>query len=122
MKDRVKILIVEDDGINQLYVKSILEDKYDIYPAYSAEEALKQLEAIDADIILMDISLKGGMTGIDLTKKLRTIPKYSSTPIIAVTGHAFPEDKRRTLEAGCSAYLAKPFEDKELVKIIESYF
>lgn len=119
--NRKNILIVEDDGINQLYVKSILEKKYNPFSAYTALAALPILDSAQIDLILMDISLKGGMTGLELTKKLTNDEHYSHIPIIAVSGYAFPEDKKRTLEAGCIDYLAKPFEVSDLLKTIEKY-
>jgi len=117
---RKNILVVEDDGINQLYMKSILERTYDAYSAFTALAAFPILASVQIDLILMDISLRG-MTGLDLTKTLTNDDNYSHIPIIAVSGYTFPEDKERSLEAGCIDCLAKPFEADELLKMIEKY-
>jgi PAS domain S-box-containing protein len=112
------ILVVEDDGINQLYLKSVLVKDYEVVIASDADKAIKFFDSQDFDLILMDISLKKGMNGLELTKLLRTGKKNPNIPIIAVTGHAFPEDRKRTLEAGCNDYLSKPFESFELLEKI----
>jgi CheY-like chemotaxis protein len=117
---RKNILVVEDDGINQLYMKSILEKYYDIYSAFTALAAFPILASTQIDLILMDISLRG-MTGLDLTKKLTNDDHYSHIPIIAVSGYTFTEDKKTDLEAGCIDCLAKPFEADDLLKMIEKY-
>jgi len=115
------ILIVEDDGINQLYLKSILSPIFDIDIASSGAKALKAFEENDYDLILMDISLRGGMNGLEVTKIIRSGNKNPKIPIIAVTGHAFPEDRQKTNESGCDDYLSKPFEAFELLEKINQY-
>jgi len=112
------ILVVEDDGINQLYLKSVLVKDYEIVIASSADKAIKVFEENDFDLVIMDISLKGGMNGLELTKLIRDGSKNPNVPIIAVTGHAFPEDQQKTVESGCDDYLAKPFESFELLEKI----
>ncbi|MDP2301387.1 MAG: PAS domain S-box protein [Ignavibacteria bacterium] len=117
-KTKPSILVVEDDGINQLYLKSVLLHDYDIVIAADADKALKAYESNDFDLILMDISLRGGMNGLELTKLIRAGSKNPNIPIIAITGHAFPEDRQKTAEAGCNDYLSKPFESFELLEKI----
>jgi len=116
---KLHILLVEDDAINQLYIKSRLIKYYDVTVAASAGKALYVLETITPDLILMDISLQGEMNGLELTKLLKADNKYSHVPIIAVTGHAAKEDKERILRAGCDDYLAKPFQIEDLLDKIQ---
>ena len=73
-------------------------------------------------MILMDISLKKGMNGLELTQAIRNGKENSDVPIIAVTGHAFPEDQRKVMEAGCNGYLVKPFKEIQLLDKIREYF
>jgi len=82
----------------------------------SATKAMGILDTKKVEIILMDISLKGGMNGIELTSALKETVEYKSIPIIAVTGHAFEKDKERCLNAGCDDFIAKPFNIEELVE------
>ena len=102
----LNILMVEDDELNIKMVSSFLKLKFEIEPARSGEEAIKKLLEKKYDIILMDIGLKKEMSGIDVTQKLRKMPNYKDTPIVALTAYALSGDKQRILEAGCSHYLA----------------
>ena len=116
---RLTILVVEDDAINQLYLKSQLKKDYEVIVASTAKKALEKLKTISVDLILMDISLQGGMNGLELTKLLKEDERYSKIQIIAVTGHASNEDRDRILSAGCDDYLAKPFQMNELLDKIK---
>ncbi|QQS36668.1 MAG: PAS domain S-box protein [Ignavibacteriales bacterium] len=115
-KDKPYILIVEDDLTSQELMKTILRKYYIVNIATTAQEALDALKENPYELILMDISIRGGVNGLELTKQLRKTPEYSDIPIIAVTAHAFPSDHQRSLEAGCNEYISKPFESKELLE------
>lgn len=119
LTERLSVLVVEDDAINQMYIKSQLRNNYEVTMVSSAAKALEFLDGNPVDIILMDISLQKGMNGLDLTKLLKADNKYSAIPVIAVTGHASNEDRERIMNAGCDDYLAKPFETNELLEIIK---
>jgi PAS domain S-box-containing protein len=115
---RPSILIVEDEEINQLFLTTKLKKNYNPTIVDNATNAMQILAKQQFDIILMDISLKGGLNGIELTRILKESDEYSSIPIIAVTGHAFDKDKDKCLSAGCNDYISKPFNIEELeVKI-----
>ena len=62
----------------------------------------------------MDLSLRGDEDGLQLTRRIRREDSLLSTPIIALTAHAFPEDKQKSLEAGCNRYFSKPFDIEAL--------
>ncbi len=111
---RMAILIVEDDPHSQLYFTKLLSGLYDTAVAASAREAWDLLHGRVFDLVLMDISLKGDEDGLSLTRRLRTEPAFEKLPIVAVTAYAFPDDKRRALEAGCTDYLSKPVSSNDL--------
>jgi CheY-like chemotaxis protein len=67
----------------------------------------------------MDISLRGEEDGLSLTRRIRADAAIAKIPVIAVTAHAFTEDKRRSYEAGCDDYLAKPFRTQQLRERIQ---
>lgn len=113
-----KILYVEDEEVSFTIVKRFLEDNYIVDNAINAEIAIASLERNNYDMILMDISLKHSINGLDLTRLIRMMPNYIDIPIIAVTAHAMAGDKERILESGCNAYLAKPFSRKDLLAIV----
>lgn len=113
-----EILYVEDEDIAFDVVRRFLVKHSNIYRAVNADSAIEILGNKKIDIILMDISLKHSINGIDLTRLIRTMPEYKHIPIIAVTAHAMAGDKEKILESGCDAYLSKPFSRQELIDII----
>ena len=111
---RMAILIVEDDPHSQLYFTKLLSGMYDTAVAESAAEAWDQLHDRKVDLVLMDISLKGDEDGLSLTRRLRAEDGYGTLPIVAVTAYAFPDDRKRAMEAGCTDYLPKPVSSNDL--------
>jgi CheY-like chemotaxis protein/nitrogen-specific signal transduction histidine kinase len=103
---RLNILLVEDDPVNQQYVKEILKEKNcNIYIATHSQEAFNFVELYTIDIILMDIRLPG-ISGLEITKQIR---KYNhDVYIIAQTAYAMQSDEKRAIMAGCNDYIAKP--------------
>jgi len=116
------VLVVEDDADSQGFMKTLLSARYDVLCAASGEEARRQLARSDGNlhVILMDVSLKGGEDGLSLTRHLRSQPQWKTIPIIGVTAHARRGDRERVLAAGCTAYLQKPFDRKDLLALMAS--
>jgi len=111
---RMAILIVEDDPHSQLYFTKLLAGLYDTAVADSAADAWNLLHERTFDLVLMDISLKGDEDGLSLTRRLRTEELFEKMPIVAVTAYAFPDDRKRAIEAGCTDYLPKPVSSSDL--------
>jgi CheY-like chemotaxis protein len=111
---RMAILIVEDDMHSQMYFRKLLSGLYDTDVAASAREAYDLLHGRAFDLVLMDISLKGDEDGLSLTRRLRQEEAFMKLPIVAVTAYAFPDDRKRALEAGCTDYLSKPVSSSDL--------
>jgi len=112
------VLIVEDDEQTQEYMLVLLKRDYDIRIATSGSEAWDALNQNSVDLILMDLSLRGDEDGLHLTRRIREHKTFHPIPVIAITAHAFPEDKQRCLAAGCNRYLSKPFQIEELKNTI----
>jgi CheY-like chemotaxis protein len=113
-----KILIVEDNPQNMKLYEMILSAKgYTLLKAIDGEEALDMAIRKHPDLIIMDIRLPG-MNGLEVTRKLRENSAFSHTPIIAITAYTMKGDKARAIEAGCNAYLSKPFHIRELTGMI----
>lgn len=72
------------------------------------------------DLILMDIALPQ-MDGVEVTKIIKSMPRYKNVPVIALTAYAMKGDRERFLEAGFEDYIAKPIEIDEFIKKIEKY-
>ena len=112
-------MIVEDNPQNMKLIELLLRSKsYVLLKAYDGEEALDMAIREEPDLIVMDMQLPK-MSGIEVTKRLRQMPVFSHTPIIALTAYAMRGDKERFLEAGCNAYLSKPISTRELPVIID---
>jgi CheY-like chemotaxis protein len=90
---------------------------YALLKAADGEEALAVAMREKPDLIIMDIQLPK-MSGLEVTRKLRQIPAFNNTPIIALTAYAMKGDKEKFIEAGCDAYLSKPISTRELPEIV----
>lgn len=113
-----RILIVEDNPINMRLLKMTLRAKgYILLEATDGAEALDTAIKERPDLIIMDIQLPK-VNGLDVTKKLRRIPEFRHTPIIAITAYAMKGDREKAIEAGCDAYLPKPINTRELPGMI----
>ena len=108
------ILVVDDNEAGLLLVRSVLEiDGFRVDSAGSSEEVLDRLTAHTPDLILMDGQLPG-QDGLALTRQLKTDPKTSMIPIVALTAHAMPGYREQALAAGCSGYISKPINTRTL--------
>jgi two-component system cell cycle response regulator DivK len=92
---------------------------YEVIEAVTGEEGVRLAETHRPDLILMDIQLPG-FDGYEATRRIKAIPALGSIPIIAVTSYALSGDDAKAFEAGCDAYVSKPFSPRALlVKIRE---
>jgi CheY-like chemotaxis protein len=114
-----KILVVEDDEMNYLYLSQIFKlTKGDITRARDGKEALEFAKNNKYDLILMDIQLPD-VNGNLVTKQIRTFDK--ETPIIAQTASRTPDETDDSIEAGCSEVLVKPFTIDDISRLLENY-
>lgn len=112
------ILYVEDNELNRKIVRDLLQrTTYLLIEAHDGEAGVAMALEKRPDLILMDIQLPK-MSGLDATRKLRAVPATTTTPIIAITSFALSGDDRRAIEAGATAYLAKPYSPFELLGLI----
>ena len=115
-----KIMLVEDNSLNARLIEHVLtRDDFEVTSFNNAEEAISAAAELLPDIILMDIQLPG-MDGLEATRKLKEDPATRSIPIVAITAHAMCGDEDRVMEAGCSGYLPKPINTRELAASINS--
>jgi signal transduction histidine kinase/DNA-binding response OmpR family regulator len=114
-----KILLVEDNHLNQLLAKKVFRKwDYEIEIAENGRIAIDLLEKIDYDLILMDIQMPE-MDGNEATKYIRkNMGEKSTIPIIALTAHATIGEEQRCLNIGMNDYLSKPFDAKVLLEKI----
>ncbi len=120
MEKKPKLLIVEDDDLNQLIYKRIFANKYDIVMCKNEDDFYPALKTNKFDIFLIDISLVGTKDGIQLIQELRQMKDYESTPIIVVTANAFKKDEEIAKDAGATKFLRKPVDTKMLIEEFEA--
>jgi CheY-like chemotaxis protein len=114
----VKILLVEDNLVNQLVAKELLMSmRATVMIAENGQKALDLLDEQLFDIVLMDIQMPV-MDGLTATKAIRAKEKYKELIIIAMTAHARREDKQRSLAAGMNLHIAKPLTAELLLSSI----
>jgi CheY-like chemotaxis protein/anti-sigma regulatory factor (Ser/Thr protein kinase) len=116
---RAAILVVEDDEENQSLTRKILEGQFEVRIASSADEARRELEAYTVNLILMDWSLSGAEDGVTLTRSLRQDERFMKIPVVALTAHALPEDRKLAEATGFDAFLGKPIETDELFRTLD---
>jgi CheY-like chemotaxis protein len=119
---KLNLLLVEDDDINAKIIIRFLKEDYNIDWVKSGNEAIDLSIKKKFDALLMDISLKGELDGLMTTGRIKKLPGYESTPIIAVTAFAMVGDKERFLNGGCSHYISKPFTKPELLFLLKKIF
>ena len=112
-----RLLLVEDHEDTQQLLVEVLEDSYEVSVAGQASEAYLLALQQPFDLILMDIDLGEGPDGAELLRQLRAVPEYADVPIVAVTAFAMPGDRERFLEMGFTAYVSKPFDVDELLRL-----
>ncbi len=116
-----RILVIEDHEENRRILRDLLTSaSYEIIEAVTGEEGIRLAEAQRPDLILMDIQLPG-INGYDATRRIKGNPALRQIPIIAVTSYALSGDDVKAREAGCDAYVAKPFSPRELLVKIREY-
>jgi len=115
-----KVLIVDDDMRNVFALTSILEEHgVEVLVAKNGKECLAVLkENMQIDLVLMDIMLPV-MNGYETMKEIRSIKRFSSLPIIALTAKAMKDDRQKCIEAGASDYMAKPIHADRLLSLLK---
>jgi len=118
---RVRILLVEDNQVNQEVALAIMEQwGLAADTAWNGAEAVQALRRAHYDLVLMDVQMPE-MDGLEATQTIRDPHSGvldSTVPIIALTAHAMQEDRQRCLDAGMDGYLAKPITPEALASVL----
>jgi CheY-like chemotaxis protein len=120
-KNRLKILLAEDNPVNQTVALRMLERMgHTVSLAENGEEALKAMKRVEFDLALMDVQMPV-MDGLEATKAYREWEKTTGKhlPMIAMTAYAMKGDEERCLAAGMDGYLPKPISAQRLYDVIE---
>lgn len=114
----LQLLIVDDDKHIRRYLTAVLSDAgYRVYCAESSAEALRMMEIVKVDLIVLDIMMPG-MDGYQFTKLLRDC--HHDLPILMLTAKQLPEDLKKGFLAGTDDYMTKPLDEEELLLRIKA--
>ncbi len=118
--DGKTVLVVEDDEMSLIFLNEILKPtEIHILHAVNGQEAIQMIRNHpEIDLVLMDIKLPK-IDGFEATRKIRKI--RSDVPIIAQTAYAMADDKRKSIEVGCSDYITKPVNRQLLLKTADKF-
>jgi two-component system cell cycle response regulator DivK len=112
------VLVVEDNELNLKLLNDLLEyHGYTVITTRLGEEALGLARQYKPDVILMDIQLPD-ISGMEATRRLKADEETRTIPIIAVTAFAMSGDEAKILASGCDAYIAKPFNVAEFLRLV----
>ncbi|TGN19592.1 response regulator [Leptospira idonii] len=116
-----KILVVDDNETNvEIITHILLKQGYEVAVAYDGEYALELAEALDLDLILLDILLPG-ISGLDVAKKLLNQDKTKNIPILFLSALNETRDIVTGLETGAVDYITKPFQEAEILARIRTH-
>ncbi|MDR2611481.1 MAG: response regulator [Deltaproteobacteria bacterium] len=123
-----RILLVEDNDVNVLVARSLMRKMgLDVTVAENGEAALRKLQAAweerpgaPFDMVLMDLQMPV-MDGYEATRRIRANPDYKDLPIIAMTAHAFAEERDKCLSTGMNGHLAKPIDVALLAQTLKQF-
>jgi CheY-like chemotaxis protein/HPt (histidine-containing phosphotransfer) domain-containing protein len=120
-----KILIVEDNPVNQKVVTAILRKKR--YRAIITNDGREAIECLEREpssdpfrLVLMDVQMPV-LDGLEATRAIRSHPRWNGLPIVAMTAHAMNGDRERCLQAGMNGYISKPVNPAHLLATVEQY-
>jgi len=115
------ILVIEDHEDNRRIMRDLLTSSgYEVIEAVTGEEGVTATETYRPDLILMDVQLPG-LDGYEATRRIKANPNLQSIPIIVVTSYALSGDDVKAFEAGCDAYVTKPYSQRELLASIRKF-
>lgn len=115
------ILVVEDTPVNMKVVRVLLtRHGFDVRTAATAEEALDVLQQFHPGLILTDVQLPG-MSGLELTRKLKSDPSTRDIIVLALTAFAMKRDEKNAYDAGCDGYITKPIDTRTFPDLIRKY-
>ena len=120
MRNKEKILVVDDNAINLAIIEELLDDDYLVEMAENGHEALEIASQFHPDLILLDIMMPG-IDGYETCRRLRADSVMGKAKIIMVSAKAMLADRLEGYEAGADDYLIKPFDEAEFLAKIKVY-
>ncbi|ACK71358.1 two component transcriptional regulator, LuxR family [Gloeothece citriformis PCC 7424] len=121
MSKQANILLVDDEPGVRESVQAYLEyaDDFQVQVASHANQAWEILQKNPPDLVISDIMMPE-VDGYQFLKKLRDDPRYEAIPVVFLTARGMTTDRIQGYNAGCDAYLSKPFDPEELEAIVKN--
>ncbi|MBK7868790.1 MAG: response regulator [Ignavibacteriales bacterium] len=114
-----EILIVEDSRINSDVIALYLRRICTVDSAKNGEIAIKMAKEKNYSLVILDINLGEGLSGVETMKKIRLFPGYDMIPFIAVTGYTLNSDRKAILEEGFDFFYSKPLDISKFTDFIK---
>jgi CheY-like chemotaxis protein len=115
------VLVVDDTAdVRQLARVSLSAAGFEVVEAVSGREALAMARQLRPVCVLLDVSMPGGMSGLQVCRELRADPATAACTIVMLTGNASAEDKVAAFSAGADDYMVKPFAPRDVVGRVRS--
>ena len=112
------LIIDDDDRLRDLISRFLVDQGFRVSRASSAEEARKQIEVLQYDVMVVDIMMPGE-SGLDLVRSLKSTP--NAPPCLMLTAMGEPGERLHGLESGADDYMTKPFEPQELSPVSDTH-
>jgi signal transduction histidine kinase/ActR/RegA family two-component response regulator/HPt (histidine-containing phosphotransfer) domain-containing protein len=111
----LRVLLAEDNPANRMVARLTLQQAgFEVHEVENGRDAFSAAANMAFDVVLMDCRMPV-MDGFEATRQIRLLREGSDVPIIALTASAFKEDRERAKRAGMNDFLAKPFQERELI-------
>jgi two-component system cell cycle response regulator DivK len=114
---RPKLVYVEDNADARSLVELVLGEACDVLAAADGQAGLELVRAERPDLVLVDLDLPL-LGGLELVRALRRDPQLRATPVVAITANVMQGERQRCLDAGCAAFVAKPYDIHELRALV----
>lgn len=119
--NKARILYIEDDRASRQLVERVLNSRgYTVFLADDGLQGINLAREKEPELILMDINLPN-MDGREITTRLRSLPNFAQTPIVALTANSSPGSRELALAAGCTGFLTKPIDVTTFPREVEDY-
>ena len=117
--DRARVLVVDDEESNRKLLTRLLSADYNVVTAPDGEHALRLLESMDVDLVLLDVRLPG-LDGFEVCSRLKELERMRLVPVVLITGLGMREHRIRGIHVGADDFLTKPFDAEELYARVAS--
>ncbi len=121
MPEKKKIVVADDEPFILSALQDTLSDDYSVYTASNGKEAIKTVEKVMPDLIILDVMMPE-MDGLEACKQLKKNKETASIPVIILTAKGQITDIEKGFKSGADAYVVKPFSPARLIEKVEEIF